>query len=150
MAARSNVVDWRFTRDAHRDLQIAGWQRTNLLLLGSPGATRIVLDMLELGLSEPILTWRPGQPLELPPPGRAATLILHDVDELASSDQHAVLRWLEQAAGQVRVVSTAVQALWPRVQAGAFSEVLYYRLNTVCLSAAASAEESWLTGARRH
>ena len=99
-----NTVDWYLPREARRDLQIVWLQRTNLLLLGASGPTRMVLEMLKLDLREPVMTWRPGQPLDLPPPGRAATLILHDVDELTSPDQHAMLRWLEQNAGQTRVV----------------------------------------------
>ena len=123
--------DWRLAREAHKDLQVAGMPRTNMLLAGTSGAIRIVLEMLWLELREPILKWRPGQRLELPSPGRAATLILHDVDALTSDEQHRVLRWLDETAGQVRVVSTSAKSLWPRVKTGAFSDVLYYRLNTV-------------------
>ena len=123
--------DWRLARAAHRDLQVAGMPRTNLLLAGGAGALRIVLEMLWLELREPILKWRPGQRLDLPSPSRPATLILYDVDALSSDDQHRVLRWLDETAGQIRVVSTSTKALWPRVKAGAFSDVLYYRLNTV-------------------
>ena len=135
-AASANSVlqireDWRLAREAHKDLQVAGMPRTNMLLAGTSGAIRIVLEMLWLELREPILKWRPGQRLDLPSPGRAKTLILHDVDELTFDDQHRVLRWLDETAGQVRVVSTTTTSLWPRVKTGAFSDVLYYRLNTV-------------------
>jgi hypothetical protein len=135
-AASTNSVlqireDWRLAREAHKDLQVAGMPRTNLLLAGSAGPLRIVLEMLWLELREPILKWRPGQRLDLPSPGRAATLILHDVDELTFDDQHRVLRWLDETAGQVRVVSTTATSLWPGVKSGAFSDVLYYRLNTL-------------------
>jgi len=109
-------------------------QPTNLLLVGTAGAFRLVLEMLWLELREPIVRWRPGQPLELPLPGRAATLVLHDVGELTYDDQHRVLRWLERTAGQTRVVSTTTVPLWPGVKAGAFNETLYYRLNTVCVN----------------
>ena len=138
MGSQSNALDWRLARETHQDLQIVGLKRTNLLLLGGPGATGIILEMLELGRREPILAWRPGQPLELPTPGRLTTLIFHDVDKLTPADQLAVLSWLDHSAGRIRVVSTTREPLWPRVQMGGFSEVLYYRLNTVCLSAAAS------------
>lgn len=123
--------DWRLAREAHKDLEVAGMPRTNLLLAGNAGAIRIVLEMLWLELREPILKWRPGQRLDLPSPGRAATLILHDIDGLTSDEQHRVLRWLDETSGQIRVVSTTAVSLWPQVQTGAFSEVLYYRLNTV-------------------
>ena len=105
--------------------------------MGTAGAIRIVLGMLWLDLREPILRWRPGQRLELPLPGRAATLVLQDVNELTDDDQHDVLRWLDETAGRIRVVSTTAVPLWPRVKAGAFNDVLYYRLNTVCVGTAA-------------
>jgi hypothetical protein len=123
--------EWRLAREAHKDLQVAGMPRTNLLLAGAAGPIRIVLEMLWLELREPILKWRPGQRLDLPSPSRAATLILYDVDALTSDDQHRVLRWLDETAGQIRVVSTTTASLWPSVKSGAFSDVLYYRLNTV-------------------
>ena len=115
--------DWRLAREAHKELQVVGMPRTNLLLVGTAGAIRFILELLWLELREPILRWRPGQRLELPSPGREATLVLHDVSELTCDDQHHVLRWLDQTAGP----------LWPRVETGAFNDVLYYRLNTVCL-----------------
>jgi len=125
--------DWRLAREAHEDLLIVAKRRTNLLLVGPGGAIRIVLEMLWRELREPILRWRPGQPLELPSPERAATLVLQDVSELTSDDQHRVLLWLDQNAGGIPVVSTTAVPLWPRVKTGAFNDVLYYRLNTVCV-----------------
>jgi hypothetical protein len=135
-AANSVLRIWeeqRFARQARKDLQIGGTPRTNLLLMGTADGIGIVLEMLRLEHREPILRWHPGQPLELPSPGRAATLVLHDVSELTSDDQHRVLRWLDQAARQIRVVSTTAVPLWPRVETGAFNDMLYYRLNTVCV-----------------
>ena len=126
--------DRRHARRAHKDLHAVGTPQPNLLLVGTAGAFRMVLEMLWLELREPIVTWHPGQPLELPLSGRAATLVLHDVGELTYDDQHRVLRWLERSAGQIRVVSTSPASLWPRVKAGAFNETLYYRLNTVCVN----------------
>ena len=93
-----------------------GTPQPNLLLVGTAGAFRMVLEMLWLELREPIVTWHPGQPLELPLSGRAATLVLHDVGELTYDDQHRVLRWLERTAGQIRVVSTSPESLWPRCE----------------------------------
>ena len=125
--------EWRLAREAHKDLQVAGMPRTNLLLVGSPGAVRIVMEMLWLELREPILTWRAGQPLDLPAPGRASTLVLHDVNELTKDDQRRVLEWLDETGGRIRVVSTTRTSLWPQLKSGGFDETLYYRLNTVCV-----------------
>jgi len=126
--------DWRVARQAHRELHVVGISRTNLLLVGTAGAFRFVLEMLRLELRDPIVRWRPGQPLELPVPGCAATLVLQDVSELTYDDQHRMLRWLDRVAGQIQVVSTTAVPLWPSVKAGAFNETLYYRLNTVCVN----------------
>ncbi len=41
--------------------------------------------------------------------------------------------WLDRAPGRTQVVSTTPALLFPRVQAGAFIDRLYYRLNTVCM-----------------
>jgi len=125
--------EWRLAREAHKDLQVAGMPQTNLLLVGLPGAIRIVMEMLWLELREPILTWRPGQPLDLPQPGRASTLVLHDVNELTRDEQQRLLRWLDQMGARIRVVSTTKASLWQRVKAGTFNDALYYRLNTVCV-----------------
>jgi sigma-54-interacting transcriptional regulator len=123
----------RPARPANRDLQIVGMRRSNLLLEGPNDAIQTTLDRLWPEPREPILTWNPGQPLVLPPSGRVATLILHDVGELSGDDQQRMVRWLDQAAARVRVVSTTAESLWPRVNAGTFNDVLYYRLNTVCV-----------------
>jgi hypothetical protein len=123
--------EWRLARGAYKELQIAGMPDANLLLVGTPGTIRIIIEMLWLELHEPILTWRPGQRLELPDRGRVGTLVLHDVHALTASEQRRVLDWLDQTGGQIRVVSTTGSPLWRRVKAGAFDDVLYYRLNTV-------------------
>jgi transcriptional regulator of aromatic amino acid metabolism len=60
-------------------------------------------------------------------------VILQDVGALTRADQHRLLDWLDDAAGRTQVVSTTPAPLWPRVQAGAFIDRLYYRLNTVCM-----------------
>lgn len=137
---RSNRVprvseDSDFSPDTLEDLQIVRAHHANLLVVGDPAATGVILELLGLTPRDAVTTWRPRQPLELPPPGRPTTLILHDVDQLTSAAQGAVLRWLDQSPGQTWVVSTTTEPLWPHVENGAFNEVLYYRLNTVCLHA---------------
>jgi len=122
----------RIVRPAPRkDLQVASLPRTNVLVVGNPEATRIVVDMLRLDLRGPVVRWRAGQPLDLPSPAYAATLVLDNVAHLTTDEQFRVLRWLDDVKGRIRVVSTTSDALWPRGQVGVFNEVLYYRLNTV-------------------
>ena len=114
-----------------KDLQVGSMPRTNVLVIGNAEATRIVVDMLRLDSRGPIARWQAGQPLDLPSPARAATLVLENVSRLTSDEQFCVLRWLDEVRGRIRVVSTTNEPLWPRVQVGVFNEVLYYRLNTV-------------------
>jgi Sigma-54 interaction domain len=114
-----------------RELQVGVIPRTNVLVVGSSEATRIVLDMLRLDLRGPVLKWRPGQPLELPTRGRAATMVLEDLTRLTDDEQVRILGWLDEVVGQIRVVSTTTVPIWPRVARGEFNDVLYYRLNTV-------------------
>jgi hypothetical protein len=65
-------------------------------------------------------------------------MILQDIGALGHTDQLSLLDWLERAAGRTQVVSTTSTPLWPLIQAGAFIDSLYYRLNTVCVDVAAS------------
>lgn len=122
-----------FSSEVVDDLQMVRLKRTNLLVVGDRAATGAVLDQLHLGPREGLVSWKPGHPLDLPPPGRTTTLILHDVDQLTVAAQNTVLRWLDQGAGRIWVVSTCAEPLWALVEAGAFNDVLYYRLNIVCV-----------------
>jgi len=91
---------------------------TNVLVVGNPDATRIVVDMLRLDLRGPVVKWRAGQPLDLPTPGLAATLVLENVSELNLEEQFRLLRWFDDMRGKIRVVSTTRVPLWPHVQVG--------------------------------
>jgi hypothetical protein len=129
--------DWRQARAAYLSLLLIGMPRVNLLLIGVDGIVWNVLGTLLLDLQEPVTTWMPGQPLVLPPPGNAGTLLLHDVGAMTHEEQLRLLGWLEQAGGRTQVVSTAASPVLPRVRTGEFLETLYYRLNTVCVDLAA-------------
>ena len=73
-----------------------------------------------------------GDLLSLPPAsGEPATLVIRDVDALSSGEQYRLLRWLDAAAERGPIVSTAAAPLLPLVEAGMFSEALFYRLNTI-------------------
>lgn len=127
--------DWRRARAAHAELLLMGMPRVNLLLIGSDGVVRNVLQTLDL--QEPVTTWRSGQQLVLPPVSRTKTLILQDVGALSAGDQLRLLEWLENAVGRTQLISTTPTPLLPRVHAGEFIETLYYRLNTVCVDVSA-------------
>jgi Sigma-54 interaction domain len=123
--------DERLGHAAHEDLRLMGLPRVNLLLRGREAALRTVLDSISGNLQEPIATWTPGQPLQLPAVENAGTMILHNVGALGLEDQIHLLEWLGRAVGRTQVVSTTPAPLLPRVRAGAFIDSLYYRLNTV-------------------
>lgn len=129
--------DWRQARAAYLSLLLIGMPRVNLLLVGVDGMVWNVLGTLLIDLQEPITTWMPGQPLVLPPPAQAGTLLLHDLGMMTHEEQLRLLGWLEQAAGRTQVVSMAASPVLPRVRTGEFLETLYYRLNTVCVDLAA-------------
>lgn len=123
----------RLAQAAHIDLRALGMPHVNLLLIGAEEVTQNFLETLMMDLREPISHWCMGEALVLPPAGRTATLILHEVGTLPMEDQRRLLRWLEQAVGRVQVISTTSTSLLARVQSGTFVDTLYYRLNTVCL-----------------
>jgi len=124
---------WRLARAAHVDLLLMGMPRVNLLLIAPDGVVRFVLESLLLDLHEPIVRWRPGERLALPPTEESGTLLLHDAGALSADEQLRLLDWLERVDGRTQVVSTSSTALLPQVRAGSFIETLYYRLNTVCV-----------------
>jgi len=119
------------------DFQIARTARVNLLLIQHDSTTAELLDQLLPDLNEPIVRWRPGQQLVLPPIHLAGTMVLQDVGALGVEDQHLLLAWLEASEGRTQVVSTTRESLLPRVDEGTFLDTLYYRLNTVCVNGAA-------------
>lgn len=124
---------WQLARAAHVDLLLMGMPRINLLLIAPEGVVRHVLRSLSFDLWEPVAEWMSGEPLTLPSPSSAGTIILHDVHALAMPDQRRLLDWLELTKGRTQVVSTTPTPLLPRVQIGEFNATLFYRLNTVCV-----------------
>ncbi len=129
--------DWPLARAAHEDLRRMGMPRVNLLLVGVGGMTRNVVGMLLRDRDEPIASWSPGERLLLPPVARGGTVVLHEVGAMLPDDQLHLLNWLEHAVARTQVISTTSGPLLPLVQAGAFIETLFYRLNTICLDVTA-------------
>lgn len=115
------------------DWCVAQIARANVLLVGPDGLAEKIVEALRSDFSQPIQVWRPGARLVLPPVGHTRTLILHDLGAMAGDDQRCLCDWLEVTAGRTRVVSTTPQPLFPLLEAGTFSDTLYYRLNILCL-----------------
>jgi hypothetical protein len=128
---------WPMARAARMDLDFVRMQRVNVLLMGTDGIIRDVLDRLMPNLREPIQIWRPPERLELPAPSQLGTLILRDVGALSPIDQQGLLEWLALSAGQTQIVSTTASPLLTRVETNGFLDTLYYRLNTVCVDVTA-------------
>lgn len=122
----------RLAERAHEELLSMGMPRVNLLLMGHAGVTANVLGRLTDGLHEPVVSWAPGEPFVLPPVERTGTVVLHEIGALGIEEQVRLLEWLSGAVGHTQVVSTTASSLLPRIRAGAFIDMLYYRLNTVC------------------
>jgi hypothetical protein len=68
------------------------------------------------------------------PPQLAGTLVLRNVNDLVRHDQARLLDWLSQDGRSVRVLASTPRSLFPDVEAGAFLDSLYYRLNTLHFS----------------
>jgi hypothetical protein len=123
--------DWRLVQSAHREPLLKAMSRMNLLVVGRESVIQSILDLLRPTLEEPLTTWRPGEPLLLPPVAQGGTVILRDVGSLTHGDQRRLLDWSQHAVGQIQLVSTAAAPLFPRVKNGTFIDALYYRLNTM-------------------
>ena len=119
------------------DCRLARAAGVNLLVMTSGSTNKNLAELLVAEVAQPIITWRPGEPLMLPQSAQTRTLILHDVGALPLLEQRRLIDWLERDAGQTQVVSTTSASLLPLVQAGAFLARLYYRLNTVCVNVTA-------------
>jgi transposase len=114
------------------DCRLARAARVNLMAIHGNGVLQDLLEWLTPHLQKPIATWCTGERLVLPPVAGTRTIILQDVGALTDADQHRLLDWLDGDRGRTQVVSTTPAPLFRRVQAGAFIDRLYYRLNTVC------------------
>jgi DNA-binding NtrC family response regulator len=60
------------------------------------------------------------------------TLLIEEVQDLDAPGQVELLRWFEyESTSLTLVVALTCVPLYPRVQAGTFLDVLYYRLNVI-------------------
>jgi hypothetical protein len=100
----------------------------NLLLIGPGAVAERFLGPLMPSLASPIVHLDAANPaLPATPVG---TLIVRDVARLTPSHQEQFLAWLN-AQTETAVIAVSARPLFPRVRRGAFSDPLYYRLNTV-------------------
>src|SRR6266487_1372200 len=107
---------WPMARAAHMDLHLMSMRRVNLLLMGTDAVIEDALNRLKPNLRQPIQSWTPPDPLELPSPAQCGTLILRDVGTLPPAEQRRVLEWLELCGGRTQVVSTTTSPLLELVE----------------------------------
>ena len=116
------IDEWFIYRTAH----------PNTLLIGSQEAAAAAISQHLPDLRAPLAHWTPRS--SSAPIASAGTLVIRDVDTLDRTQQDQLFDWLDRCAGNLQVISITESALFPLVEAGAFLEKLYYRLNVICLS----------------
>jgi DNA-binding NtrC family response regulator len=109
-------------------------RRPNLMVDCTGGTADAVLDQLQMICAGPFHWCRLPGPLELPSEG-AGTLLLHDVAALTIGQQVALFDWLQHRRGAMQVVSVTQKRLIGMVCDGRFLEGLFYRLNTISITA---------------
>jgi hypothetical protein len=100
----------------------------NLLLIGPGAVAEEFLVPLMPSLASPIVYLDAANPAL--PETPVGTLIVRDVARLTPPHQAQFLAWLN-AQTETAVIAVSPRPLFPRVRRGAFSDPLYYRLNTV-------------------
>ena len=109
-------------------------RRPNLLVDCIAGGAEGVLAQLRELLLGPIHACELPGALELPSGGRG-TLLLHDVAALTIAQQVTLFDWLQHRRGAIQVVSVTEERLMGMVCDGRFLEGLFYRLNTISITA---------------
>jgi hypothetical protein len=115
-------------------------RQPNVLIVGNDAAVEAILAEMRPFLQAPVIPiWlAPGQPLQMPASldaGTTGTVVLRHLDALGAAEQRRLAEWLARRAGFVQVVTTCGAPLLPLVEQGRFSDVLYYRLNTLYIDA---------------
>jgi hypothetical protein len=111
--------------------------RANVLVSGPREATHAFILALIPHLHAAVRDCSAGDALPASPAD--GTLILRGVDALDGEQQRTLLRWLDDPLTRwTQVVSTAAAPLYPAVQAGTFSDRLYYHLNVVLVEVTAT------------
>ena len=84
------------------DCRLARAAGVNLLVVTSGAGNEALAELLVAEVAQPIISWRPGEPLTLPQPAQARTLILHDVGALPLLEQRHLIESQSQNPGTHR------------------------------------------------
>jgi hypothetical protein len=121
----------RRAESAESDLDLARRTKANLFVVGDDVVVARLITSLGPSLATPIVVRYRGERLQLSPTSPpVGTIVVYDVDTLTRDEQHTLYQWMA-GNGRTQVVSIASKFLQPMLQAGAFNEGLYYRLNVV-------------------
>ena len=112
----------------------SGGQRPNLLVDCTNGSSTGVMDQLRGLCGPPVHSCHIPGPLNLPA-GGFGTLLLDDIAGLTIRQQVELADWMHRRRGAMQVISIAHRPIPPMVREGRFLEGLFYRLNTVSISA---------------
>jgi hypothetical protein len=115
------------------DQALALLTRVNLLVVGAENEATALIASLWPGLVTPIVVRHRGEPLRLSTVPPAGTFVIYDVETLTRVEQDTLHQWVNAGDRRAQVVSSASGALFPMVEAGAFNDGLYYRLNVVTI-----------------
>jgi hypothetical protein len=119
-------------RDIPSDLKLAWVTGANVLLVGPAGRVEDLVALHLRDVTADLVIQCQDAPPPLPPASSpVGPVVLRDVDFLTPPEQRRLSEWLDSTTNRIQVVSTASAPLLPLVDAGAFNDALYYRLNTV-------------------
>jgi hypothetical protein len=122
-------VNLQTIADAHEEVALVSTLRSpNLLLIGPDAAIREFLHPLIESLEAPVVYCDAATP-EFPT-APTGSLIVHDVARLTPDHQQQLLDWINDPSRGARVIATSAGPVFPDVRCGAFSDALYYRINT--------------------
>jgi DNA-binding NtrC family response regulator len=109
-------------------------RRPNLLVDCVDGGAEMVMEHLRGLCAGPFFICQLPGALSLPQ-SNSGTLILHDVAALTIAQQVALFDWLHEQNGSMQTVSITRKRLLGMVCDGRFLEGLFYRLNTISITA---------------
>jgi hypothetical protein len=104
-----------------------------VLAVGETQDTDRVVQQLIRDYTGPVREFRPDNSLPARLDG-LETLIIRDVEQLTRTQQETLLQFITLHP-LVSIIALSSQSLWRCVQAGEFSETLFYRLNVLTIVA---------------
>jgi hypothetical protein len=106
-----------------------------VLLIGADTDVERATQIITASELGEIAVWPAAESRELSSEGM--TILVRDAASLSADEQERLNRWLGERSGAVRVIATSSVPLYDLVEQRRFLEPLYYRINVVCLDAAA-------------